>query len=237
MIYIGTSGWFYRSWQSVFYPSDLPTHKWLRFYAMHFNTVEINSTFYRVPSVNTVKGWIRKLPEDFHLTCKVNRIITHRKRLRDVEKEMSNFLDILSPIRQRHGMLLFQLPSSIKMDLSVLDEFLSGLPKGLRYSFEFRNKRWFSDSVFDILSRYNVAFVSVSAPELPDDIVVTADFVYIRFHGKTRWYDYLYSDDELSRWADRIKEHAEEHDIYCYFNNDVGGYAIRNARYLQSLLS
>ncbi len=237
MIYIGTSGWFYRSWQPGFYPAELPTYKWLEFYAMHFNTVEINSTFYRVPSASTVKGWIRKLPTDFHLTCKVNRTITHRKRLKNVREDLIGFLEVLSPIKQRYGMLLFQLPPSIKLDMGELEEFLSSLPGDFRYAVEFRNSRWFDDSVFELLSRYNVAFVSVSAPGLPDDIVVTTDFLYVRFHGKDRWYDYLYSDEELSVWASKIKKHTAVSDAYCYFNNDVGGYAIRNALLLQSLLS
>lgn len=237
MIYIGTSGWFYRGWRGLYYPEELPTSEWFKFYTKDFNTVEINSTFYRGAKKSNLKRWRKDAPQDFLFTLKAFQGITHIKRLKDAQSEVQGFLQEASALGENLGPILFQLPPSLKCSPDLLRDFLRDLPQEFRFTFEFRHISWFeSREVEDILREKNCAFVIVSAPKLPETVKITADWAYIRFHGKTAWYNYLYSDEEIQKWASIIRDMANTvKDIFVYFNNDTKAYAIRNAKLLKEL--
>lgn len=238
MLYIGTSGWFYRGWKTIYYPEDLPPNEWFKFYAKDFNTVEINSTFYRGAKKANLRKWKKEAPPGFLFTLKAFRIITHIKRLKDAHEDLKSFLKEAQSLEESLGPILFQLPPSLKCSPELLRSFVSSLPVEHRFAFEFREESWFnSKEVEDILREKNCAFVIVSAPNLPEVIKVTADWAYIRFHGKTAWYNYLYSDEEMRSWASKIKEISSiVKDFFAYFNNDTKAYAIKNAKLLRELL-
>ena len=237
MIYIGTSGWFYRGWRGIYYPQELPPHEWFKFYTSDFNTVEINSTFYRGAKGSNLKKWKKESPPNFIFALKAFRGITHLKRLKDASEDVSAFLKEASALGENLGPILFQLPPSLRCSPELLERFLEKLPQDFRFAFEFRSQGWFeSKEVEEILRSKNCAFVTVSAPKLPEVVKITADWAYIRFHGKTAWYNYLYSDDEIKSWAERIKEMANRlKDIFVYFNNDTKAYAVKNALLLKRL--
>ena len=236
--YIGTSGWVYRHWRDVFYPSKLAQSKWLEFYTRHFPTVELNNSFYRPPTEKAFSNWRDTSPEGFVYAVKVSRFITHVKRLKDVEEPIETFLGRARHLEQKLGPLLYQLPPNMHRDDERLDVFLSLLPKGLRHVVEFRHESWLDEGVFDILRRHNVGFCVFDMPDLPCPLVATADFAYIRFHGSTGLYWSCYSDEELEDWAGKISALGKDLDtVYIYFNNDAEGFAIRNAQTLVGKLA
>jgi len=231
--YIGTSGWVYRHWRDVFYPSKLAQSKWLEFYTRHFPTVELNNSFYRLPTEKAFSNWRDTSPEGFVYAVKVSRFITHIKRLKDVQEPVETFLGRARHLGQKLGPLLYQLPPNMHRNDERLDAFLALLPKGLRHVVEFRHESWLDEGVFDILRRHNVGFCVFDMPDLPCPLVATADFAYIRFHGSTGLYWSCYSDEELEDWAQKISGLGKKLDtVYIYFNNDAEGFAIKNARTL-----
>ncbi len=235
--YVGCSGWQYGHWKGLFYPEDLPRKSWLGFYTQHFNTVEINSTFYHFTKEKTFQKWYDSTPENFMFSVKANRMITHNKKLVGVEELVKEFYKNVSALKEKLGCILWQLPPSIHMDrdLEKVKNFLDLLDRNFRNVIEFRHKSWFCEEAYDMLRGKNVAFCCVSAPRLPDDIVSTASFMYVRFHGKNQWYRYNYDHEELRHYAEAMR--AEKVDeIFCYFNNDFGGYAPENAMMMKKLL-
>lgn len=235
--YIGTSGWHYEDWRRLFYPRELARSKWLEFYARHFTTVELNNSFYRLPSENAFINWREASPEDFVFAIKVSRFITHIKRLKDAEEPLQNFLERVDLLKGKLGPLLYQLPPNMKRNDERLDNFLAILPRQYRHVFEFRHGSWFDDDVFNILKRYDAGFCVFDMPDLTSPVVATADFAYVRFHGSSGLYSSNYSDKELSSWAKKIAKLGENlKAVYIYFNNDAGGYAINNARALTRFL-
>jgi uncharacterized protein YecE (DUF72 family) len=235
--YIGTSGWHYEDWSGLFYPADLPKSKWLEFYARHFPTVELNNSFYRLPSEKAFVNWREASPQCFTFAVKASRFITHIKRLKDVQEPLQNFLKRADLLGDKLGPLLYQLPPNMKRDDERLDRFLGMLLGRNRHVFEFRHESWFDDGVFDILKRYNAGWCVFDMPELTSPAVATADFAYVRFHGSAGLYSSSYSDKELSSWVKRIAELGKNlKAVYIYFNNDVAGYALDNARTLDRLL-
>ena len=236
-VFVGTSGFYYEGWKGKFYPENLAKKKMLEYYSTRFNTVELNSTFYRLPSEKTVKGWKDRVGGDFVFAVKGSRYITHRLKLRDAAGSLSLMFERFRLFGSKLGVVLFQLPPSLKSDPGLLESFLSQLKKGHRYAVEFRHESWFVDRTFEILRKFNAALCIESHPRLPEIFEVTADFIYVRFHGKPQLYTSNYSDKELSRWAERIASLAGgKRDIYCYFNNDVDGHAAANALRLRELL-
>lgn len=232
-VYIGTSGWQYKHWKGVFYPKNLPIEEWLKYYAQHFNTVEINSTFYHQIKPETYQKWREKVGKNFVFSIKGHRYITHIKRL----KEASSFARAALVALQGQPLLLWQLPPNFKQDLKRLENFLKQLPKGCRYAFEFRHKSWANDQTWELLRKYNTAAVFQDWNAWPVAREITADFIYIRFHGNKFLYSSSYSQEELKSWAKNIKQWQKEGlDVYAYFNNDAKGYAVSNALALSSLL-
>ena len=235
--YIGTSGWHYDHWRKRFYPEKSSKAQWLAFYAGHFNTVELNNSFYRLPSENAFTNWYSSSPSDFTFAVKVNRFITHIKRLKDSEEAVANFITRARILKEKLGPLLYQLPPSMHRNDDLLELFLSGLPREIKHVFEFRHQSWLEEPVFEILRKYNAGLCVFDMPSFTCPLVATADFAYVRFHGSGRLYSSDYSDEELADWAEKIacldnKLKA----VYIYFNNDIEGFAVSNARALRSCL-
>ncbi|MBI5749692.1 MAG: DUF72 domain-containing protein [Nitrospinae bacterium] len=236
--YIGTSGWSYDHWAGVFYPPDLKTADRLAFYINHFNSVEINNTFYHLPTLSAFKGWRESAPKGFIYSLKGSRFITHMKKLKDPKEPLELFLERARLLKDNLGPILFQLPPHWRCNTERLKEFVKPLPSNMRFAFEFREPSWFNKEVYDILRENNIAFCIYHMPEFESPIEVTAKFVYIRFHGTEFLYGGRYSKKELHRWADLINGFIKEgKDVYVYFNNDANGYAVINAKELMEIVS
>ncbi len=235
--YIGTSGWHYDHWRHLFYPDKLAKTKWLEFYATHFTTVELNNSFYRLPSETAFANWRDSSPADFTFAVKVSRFITHIKRLKNAEEPVENFITRARILGEKLGPLLYQLPPNMHRNDEVLESFLSLLPKGMQHVIEFRHQSWLEEKVFEILRRHDVGLCVFDMPSLRCPLVATADFAYIRFHGSTGLYASCYSDEELDWWAKRLADLAPSLKvIYVYFNNDAEAFAVRNAITLRGYL-
>ncbi|HEY4761807.1 MAG TPA: DUF72 domain-containing protein [Thermoguttaceae bacterium] len=236
-IFVGTSGWTYDDWAGVFYPEEVRGSERLAFYVTKFDTVEINATFYRLPTQNMLDAWNRRLPANFHLVVKGSRVVTHLKKLSDCKESLAIFLGRIKQLKTLRA-ILWQLPPSLHKDLKRLDEFLSMLPRDVRHAVEFRHASWWDEEVVAMLKRHEAAFVAVSHPRLPDAIYPTTDFLYLRFHGLGRQlYRYNYSDDELKGWAVQLKPHLEGRTLYAFFNNDFEANAPHNAGTFREFLT
>ena len=235
--HIGCSGWSYKAWAGKFYPPDLKPGEWLAYYAQHFNTVEVNMSFYRFPFKNMLKGWYERTPKGFLFTLKANRMITHVKKLKGTEKLLDSFYSLADLLKEKLACILFQMPPSLRKDkhIKTLEEFLKTLSPDHINVIEFRHKSWFCQEVYDLLSHHGAIFCILSAPDLPSDAVKTGRSAYIRFHGADSWYDYHYTQEELSKWAEEIKKLKV--DTSAYFNNDVNAYAPANALELAEMLA
>lgn len=245
-IHVGTSGWTHDDWDGPFYPDGVGGPDRLSFYASRFDTVEVNASFHRFPTGPMIDAWNRRLPPDFHLVLKGHRQITHRKKLVDCGEPLAAFLGRVTPLATLR-VLLWQLPPSLHRDTSRLEGFLARLdrslgetavaPRRIRHAMEFRHESWWDEATAEVLSRHGAAFVAVSHPSLPEEVVPTADVLYVRFHGKgRRLYDYDYSDDELGEWVRRLAPHLRGRTLYAFFNNDWHANAPRNAARLRELL-
>ncbi len=237
-IHIGTSGWSYDSWDGPFYPESLPAGERLEYYAGQFDTVEINNTFYSLPDERTVRNWHDSVPERFLFAVKASRYITHRKKLKDPEKSIGRFFEHIGPLAEKAGPVLFQLPPRWHENTGRLAEFLGKLPPDYRYAFEFRDPSWFNEEVYDLLKKHHAAFCIYDLGERRSPDVVTAGFVYIRLHGPETRYAGCYTQSQLSQWAEKVRKWQRTgHEVYLYFDNDENGYAARNAREIQEILT
>jgi uncharacterized protein YecE (DUF72 family) len=241
MIRVGCSGWNYAHWRNgVFYPPRCPTRDWLTYYAATFSTVEVNSTFYRLPRRAAVQRWVEQTPASFIFAVKTSRYLTHIKRLRELPAHLEKLLDCLEPLwdASRLGPLLWQLPPTFQRDDERLATALSQLPTELRHAFEFRHPSWFCEPVYDLLREHGAARVIADRPEIHTHQAreMTADFTYLRFHSGSPKHGGSYTPTQLRRWATAIRAWSVEGDVYAYFNNDWEGYAINNAQTLQRRL-
>lgn len=228
---VGTSGYQYRHWRGSFYPDDLAARLWLRYYAEHFDTVEINNTFYRLPTAKTFDHWREDTPSGFRFALKYSRYATHMQKLKDPAAALDLFFDRAERLGGKLGPVLVQLPPGWHVDLDRLDAFLRATPRRHRVAIELRDPSWLSPAVFDLLERRKVALVIHDRLE-NHPIELTAGWTYLRFHGHE--YGGSYSHQALSGQALRIRRWLEEgRDVYVYFNNDVSGHAPRNARQLR----
>src|SRR5215213_8072967 len=237
--HIGTSGWHYKHWLGgVFYPPGVTGAAMFQFYARHFDTVEINNSFYRLPTATTFDNWRESSPPNFLFAVKASRFITHMKKLKEPENSSANFFLVAERLEEKLGPILFQLPPRWKLNSERLASFIEALPPGHKYVFEFRDESWLVPEVYGLLRKYNAAFCihDFAEMKIPDEI--TADFAYIRFHGPTSAkYWGSYSTSELQTWADRINGwRGDLGAVYVYFNNDPEGAAVRNAMTLKSLV-
>ncbi len=237
-IRIGTSGWHYNDWAGLFYPADLPKSRWFEYYAGHFDTVEINNTFYRQPKPEIFTNWHKQAPKNFLYTVKANRFITHIKRLKDAEEPLERFLEGALLLKENLGPILYQLPPSMHKDLDRLRSFLKVLPKKQIAVFEFRHESWFSQDSYELLKEFNAGFCihDMAGMEVPR--VITCDIIYIRFHGPTGRYQGNYSKSALQDWAKWIKDNLKgKKAVFAYFNNDIHAYAIYNGKTLKEQFS
>jgi uncharacterized protein YecE (DUF72 family) len=237
-VYIGTSGWVYKEWQKHFYPEDVPAKRQFEFYATQFPTVEINATFYRLPTLKMVKGWRDKAPPGFVFAVKGSRFITHILKISGASKGLRKYFGRLKPMEKRVGPVLWQLPPFMKKDLKRLERFLKILPKNYCHAVEFRHESWYEgDETFDLLRQYKVAHVNLSSLRMPENFTVTADFVYIRFHGLKDGAYHDYTRGELEPWARFLRKQTRAgKNVYAYFNNDLNVHAPDNAKMLMKMV-
>jgi uncharacterized protein YecE (DUF72 family) len=236
-IYIGTSGWNYKSWRGKLYPKALDQKDWLGYYSKSYNSVEINNTFYQLPKKETFKNWHNSTPDDFIFAVKVSRYITHLKKLKDCEETVGKLLEYSSGLDRKLGIFLFQMPANQGKDYTKLEKFLKLLPEKYKYVFEFRHDSWFDSSIYSLLDNSNCGIVINSSPGFPYKDISTGKICYIRMHGSKKLYSSKYSEDELKEFAEIIiKYHNKGFYSFIYFNNDVQGYAVENAREMQELM-
>lgn len=236
-MFVGTSGWHYAHWRGPFYPPDLPPAKFLEFYRRHLASVEINNSFYKLPEKTALAQWRRSVPEGFVFAVKASRFITHMKKLKDPETAFEKFFERIKVLEDKLGPVLLQLPPRWSPHPERLDAFLSSLPRGLRCAFEFRDPSWFIPEVDEVLRRRRAAFCIYEFERRTSPLTITADFVYVRLHGPDGRYQGLYGESGLRPWAERCREWARsELDVYCYFDNDQAGYAVRDAILLDGML-
>ncbi|MCP4316335.1 MAG: DUF72 domain-containing protein [Hyphomicrobiales bacterium] len=236
-IYIGTSGWHYDHWIGPFYPEGTKPRGFLTYYAQQFSTVEINATFYRLPAIGTVCEWRDATPVGFVFACKASRYITHMKKLTGPHEGISRFLETMGALEEKLGPVLFQLPPRWHADPGRLEAFLKMLPGNVRYAFEFRDETWFSSEVAEKLRRHNAAFCIYDLAGRHSTLTHTADFVYVWLHGPDSAYHGSYDERTLQGWARRFEAWRKDgRDVYCYFNNDPEGHAVRNAFRIKSMV-
>jgi uncharacterized protein YecE (DUF72 family) len=236
-VHIGTSGWHYKHWLGDFYPERFPASKMFSWYAREFDTVEINNSFYRLPERKTFENWKALAPPGFIFAVKASRFITHIKRLKDAADPIDLFFSRAEPLKTTLGPVLFQLPPKWGVRLDRLEEFLEALPKRHRFVLEFRDESWCCEDAIRLLRRHNVAMCLHDWREMPWPFKLTADFTYVRFHGSGVRYGGNYPDEHLNTWAERIRTWRPDLGAaFLYFNNDIGGHAIRNAQTLRRLL-
>lgn len=238
-IFMGTSGWHYKHWVGPFYPENTRPKDFLRYYSVFFNTAEINNSFYQLPEESTFEQWRDTVAEDFVFSVKASRYITHMKKLKDPEESTVRFLDRVKVLGDRLGPILFQLPPNWRVNLERLSAFLDVLPdEKYRYVFEFRDRSWFDESVYDLLGSRKAALCIYDLDRWISPKRITADFVYVRLHGPEGNYMGQYSKQALAGWAGAFSTWARQgRDIYCYFDNDHNGYAARDALSLKKMLS
>jgi uncharacterized protein YecE (DUF72 family) len=235
---IGCSGWNYADWRGRVYPKGCPQRRWLAHYATLFDTVEVNTTFYRLARPEAVGRWLEATPPDFLFTVKASRYLTHMKRLGDMERGVERLYAGIAPLAEspRMGPMLWQLPEQFRRDDDRLEFALDRLPPG-RHCFEFRHPSWFTPEVYGLLHTHGVAFAIGDDPRRPLPWPpLTTDWTLIRFHHGTRGRRGNYSDTELREWAARIDELRGDAEVIAYFNNDWEGFAVRNGLRLKQLL-
>ncbi len=233
--HIGTSGWVYPHWQGPFYPDDLTEPDWLAFYAERLMSVEINRSFYRLPTLENFAAWRDAAPDDFVFAVKASRYITHMKNLKEPEETLPPLLQACEGLGDKLGPLLFQLPPRWHANPGRLKDFLQALPKDFQAVFELRDKTWHCDEVLEILSEFNAAFCVYDLGGFTSPKVTTADFIYLRLHGPVGTYRGYYDSEVLEDWAEWLRD-QKANTAYVYFNNDESAYAVRNALELREIL-
>ncbi len=241
-VHIGCSGWNYRDWRGRFYPPGLPARDWLAHYARHFDTVEVNTTFYRLVERETAARWVRQTPPQFVFAVKGSRYLTHMKRLTDRDRGIARFFERIEPLVEagRLGPVLWQLPERLHRDDGRLAGWLEALRAfpAARHCMEFRHASWFVPEIESILREHGAALVIADRPGLDLQAhALTADWTFVRFHHGTRGRRGNYSETELREWAQRIARWREDVEVFAYFNNDWEGFAVRNAARLLRMLA
>jgi uncharacterized protein YecE (DUF72 family) len=240
-IRVGCSGWQYADWRERFYPKRLPQRRWLEHYAQTFDTVEVNSTFYRLAKPAAVAAWLEQTPPDFVFAAKGSRFLTHMKRLLDREQGLERYFASIAPLVEspKLGPILWQLPPTFKRDDERLDAWLEALKAwpARRHAVEFRHPTWFEPEVYGILHAHGAALAIGDDPRrVPVPQVVTAEWSFVRFHYGRRGRRGNYSQSELQEWAARLRDLATHGEVYAYFNNDWEGFAVANGKRMKQLL-
>lgn len=237
-VHIGTSGWHYPRWIGDFYPAGAKSPELLKLYLRDFRAVEVNNTFYHLPSVPVLESWRKAAPAGFRFGVKASRFITHNKKLKEGAGAFRRFFDRVGILGPRLGPILFQLPPRWNFDGGRLEEFLASLPRGPQYAFEFRDESWFTADCYALLRKYRSGFCIYHGNGLHSPLEVTSRLVYVRFHGTRGRYGGTYPRRTLEKWADRMRVWAAEgREVWAFFNNDSEGYAPWNARALMNLVA
>ena len=227
-LYVGTSGYSYKEWKGPFYPKDLPDKQMLRYYGERFRSVEINNTFYRMPTASLLEGWAKEVPEDFKFVLKASQKITHFQRLKDVRDSVEYLLNVATTLKKRLGPLLFQLPPNLQKDVPRLRDFLMLLPPGSRAAFEFRHQSWFDDEVFGVLREFqSVLCIAEAENDLEIPFVSTADWGYLRLRRPD------YGDAELKAWVDRVRQPGWKDTFIFFKHEDEGKGPLMAKRFLE----
>lgn len=237
-IRVGCSGWAYKHWRGLFYPEGLPQSRWFERYAEEFDTVELNNSFYRLPKPETFAKWRDQAPPGFRYAVKANRFITQGKKLHDCAEPIARMMHAMESLGNCTGPLLFQLPPTLKFDPERLDSFLNIIPTGIDNVFEFRDSSWYRQETFDLLDRHGASLCAHDMQGSTSPRVAVGPVVYVRFHGTGGKYVGRYSADDLKYWAGWAAEQlGYARTVWCYFNNDIHGHAIDDARALKSIVS
>jgi uncharacterized protein YecE (DUF72 family) len=235
---IGTSGWHYKHWKGNFYPRDIQAAEMFRHYMQKFDTVEINNSFYRLPTPEAVENWVQQSPPGFLFALKASRYITHMRKLLHPEDTTEKFMRMAEGFGNKLGPILFQFPPTWLLNQDRLADFLVALPASHRYAFEFRNPSWHTPNVYRLLERFNASFCIFDISEFQSPIEITSDLVYVRLHGPGKAYQGKYSVEALTGWANKIDHWAAENrSVFFYFDNDQAGFAAQNALELNHILN
>jgi uncharacterized protein YecE (DUF72 family) len=227
---VGCSGWQYTHWRGDFYPAELPQSRWVAHYALTFDTVEINNSFYRLPPAETFAKWREQAPKHFLYAVKASRFLTHMKKLKDPEDPLFRFFENARQLGPHLGPILYQLPPRFPLNLERFETFLRALPRGYRHTVEFRDTTWYDERAYALLRRYKVALCLHDMVGSATGRIAVGPFIYVRFHHGTKKYGGRYPDARLDTWADWLAERAAEGlEVFAYFNNDTGGHAPRDA--------
>jgi uncharacterized protein YecE (DUF72 family) len=235
---IGCSGFHYKHWKGSFYPEKLAQKHWFRYYCEHFNTLELNVTFYRFPRVHTLQQWYRDSPADFRFAVKAPRAITQFKKFLGTERMLDDFYKAVQDgLQEKCGCCLFQMPPNFQYSIDKLDRIINSLDPSIPNVMEFRHSSWWNNTVFEQLSANQISFCGMSHPLLPEPLIRTAPLFYYRFHGKEQLYASAYGLDELQGFADTLMQNTLPTTAFIYFNNDINTHAIYNAGELKRILS
>jgi uncharacterized protein YecE (DUF72 family) len=237
-IRIGCSGWVYDHWRDRFYPQKLGKKHWFGFYAEHFDTVEINNSFYRLPTAETFDAWREQAPAGFSYAVKANRFLTQAKKLKDCEEPLQRMMTPFRHLQSTLGAVLYQLPPRFRLNLERLESFLDLIPKDVTNVFEFRDRSWFVDDVFTMLDRHGASFCTHDMIGLETPRIATGRAAYVRFHGGEGKYWGRYPDERLLGWADWMSDQARlGRTVWAYFNNDIDGHAVLDALTLKAMVA
>jgi uncharacterized protein YecE (DUF72 family) len=236
-IRVGCSGWAYKHWRGLLYPEGLPQKRWFERYAQEFDTVEINNSFYRLPSCETFAKWRDQAPTGFCYAAKANRFLTQAKKLLDCEEPMERMMTAVRCLGDRLGPMLYQLPPSMKINLQRLESFLEIVPKDVKSVFEFRDRSWYVPETYALLDRHGAGFCVHDMAGSTSERIAVGPIAYVRFHGAEGKYWGRYSDERLLSWTDWLIAQARSgRACWCYFNNDIHGAAIEDARTLKAMV-
>jgi uncharacterized protein YecE (DUF72 family) len=234
--HIGCSGFHYKHWRGTFYPEKLAMKNWFSYYIEHFDTLELNVTFYRFPELSVFENWYEKSPSQFRFAVKAPRLITHYKKFNDCKSLLDNFYSTLNRgLKEKCGCCLFQLPPSFHYSSERLEKIISSIDPDFNNVIEFRHESWWQEDVFRGLSQQKISFCGMSHPALPSAVVQNSPLFYYRFHGENQLYASKYTEEQLQSFAAEVSSHQEIEEAYIYFNNDINTNAIYNAKSLQAI--
>ena len=235
--FIGCSGFHYKHWKGIFYPEKLPQTKWFDFYCEHFNTLELNVTFYRFPQLSFLQTWYNKSTPSFRFAVKAPRAITHYKKFIDTERLISDFYNTIEEgLKEKLGTVLFQMPPRYDYTEERLERIISSLDKSFNNVLEFRHVSWWNAEVYKELSKKKISFCGMSHPLLPDDIIQNTSVLYYRMHGVPNLYQSPYKIADLKKIIDEVESSGKTKKAFIYFNNDIDGSAVKNAKEMIELL-